>query len=135
MVSTTEHLNCFPSIRLWNETDGAPTKLDRVLVMQRGLADLSDVISHGGFAGKNVLIVKMIAMSVAKCLKEMNGYGFIHGDVKSRNFVMVRAGEYAAIDLDAAAPIDGKSLAGQKTTSSGCLPPEQAQVVLHQRLA
>jgi hypothetical protein len=58
---------------------------------------------------------------------------------------MRRNGEFGVIDLDAAATFDptkarhpdtpaeerGWYLAGQKSTSSGCLPPEQAELVLH----
>ena len=51
----------------------------------------------------------------------------MHGDVKARNFVSRGEGVgYAAIDLDNAALIG--EYAGQKRTSSGYLPPEQAAV-------
>jgi serine/threonine protein kinase len=52
----------------------------------------------------------------------------MHGDVKAPNFVSCGEGVgYAAIDLDNAALI-GLEEAGQKQTSSGYLPPEQAAV-------
>jgi serine/threonine protein kinase len=57
----------------------------------------------------------------------------MHGDVKARNFVCRGEGVgYAAIDLDNAASIDenGEEV-GQKRTSSGYLPPEQAAVEYH----
>ena len=143
-------LRDFEQVRLSTEPDGTPTKLDLLLVMERGASDLSDVISHGNFAGKNMHAVRGVAFSIAQCLREMNqpatGPGTMHGDVKNRNFVLLGPFKYGAIDLDAAATIDptraanttgaarAKYLAGQKATSSGCLPPEQAAVVLHSRL-
>lgn len=56
--------------------------------------------------------------------------------MQARNLVALGTGRgYALIDLDASAPIDGKSQVASKTTSSGCLPPEQAIVLLHKRQA
>jgi len=88
-----------------------------------------------------MLKVRVLGAEVAKCLQEMHDKNVMHGDVKHRNFVMVGIEEastavtrpVAAIDLDAAAKIDGNELAGAKPTSSGCLPPEQAAIVLHRR--
>ena len=125
-------LAAFPQVRLSTEAPDQATTLDLVLVLERGSTDLSDVISHGDLAGKSMVKVRAIATSIATCLREMHRRGFIHGDVKGRNFVMLPNGDYAAIDLDAAAAIDGATLAGQKPTSSGCLPPEQAAVLLHE---
>jgi len=78
-----------------------------------------------------MLTVRIIATSIAKCLRTMHLKKVIHGDVKNRNFVLLPSGEYAAVDLDAAAEFGQP--AGLKPTSSGCLPPEQAEVVLHRR--
>jgi len=128
-----DELKAFPQVRLSAEKDGDDTALDLLLVLERGTTDLSDVISHGGLAGKNMLRVRGIAAGIAGCLRKMHAAGVLHGDVKSRNFVLLPTLEYAAIDLDAAAAIDSVALAGQKPTSSGCLPPEQAAVLLHRR--
>ena len=131
---TAEALKHFPQIRLSTEQPGDSTILDHLLVMVRGSIDLGDSMSHGDFAGKNMLRVRSISASVAKCLQDIHAIGRItHGDVKKGNFVLLPNGEYAAIDLDAAAEIDGSALAGPKSTSSGCVPPEQAAIVLHRR--
>ena len=91
--------------------------------------DLSDVISHKNIAGKAIFMVRFIAIQIAKCLQFLNEEcKVMHGDVKARNFVSCVEGVgYAAIDLDNAALI-GLEKAGQKRTSSGYLPPEQAAV-------
>ena len=109
----TDHADCatwlqdFKQVRLSTETEGdAPTVLCHLLVMERGSSDLSDVMSHGNFGGKNMHAVRGVAHSVAQCLKEMNAAGTMHGDVKNRNFVLLGLFKYAAIDLDAAATID-----------------------------
>ena len=151
---TADSLQAVPQVRLSTEKPKPgetprPTTLNLLLVLERGSNDLSDITSHGDFAGINMLTVRAIAASIAKCLQTMHAKGVLHGDVKSRNFVLLTTGEHAAIDLDTAATIDPSAaatlcitdprqlpaicLAGQKPTSSGCLPPEQAAVVLHRR--
>ena len=96
--------------------------------------DLSDVISHKNIAGKAIFMVRFIAIQIAKCLQFLNEEcKVMHGDVKARNFVSGSEGVgYAAIDLDNAALID-KENAGQKRTSSGYMPPEQAKVEYYLR--
>jgi serine/threonine protein kinase len=140
-----EALTQFPQIRLSTEPAGQGTSLNLLLVMERGSSDLSDIISHADLAGKDMLRVRTIAISTAKCLQYLHSKGKMHGDLKPRNLVMLRNGEFGVIDLDAAATFDptkarhpdtpaeerGWYLAGQKDTSSGCLPPEQAELVLH----
>lgn len=110
--------------------------LKYLLVMDKGAADLSDIISHGNVAGKSPYEVLGIAVKLAECLRFVGDEcNMMHGDVKSRNFVDRGKGfGLAIIDLDAAAEINGTNLAGQKVTSSGCLPPEQAAVVLYNRM-
>ena len=83
-------------------------------------------------AGKNLAKVRQVAECITYVLEGIAGEGAIHGDVKPRNFVMVKGDDYAAIDLDAAAFLDEE--VGQKETSSGCLPPEQARVVYHRNI-
>ena len=131
-------LEPFNQIKLSHEKhDGPPTSLVYLLVLEKGVADLSDVISHANIAGRfrAVDTVKAIAIGVAESLQELSNEGLIHGDVKARNFVEMpmmtdsQQKRYAIIDLDAAAKI-GK-LAAQKQTSSGLLPPEQAAVLRH----
>ena len=105
--SIPEALTNFSKIKLSTEKQGDGTVLDHLLVMERGSTDLSDVMSHGDLAGRNMLHVRSISSSTAKCLQEMNGKGVTHGDVKSRNFVLVLiTSKHAAIDLDAAASIN-----------------------------
>ena len=96
--------------------------------------DLSDILSHQNIAGKDILLVRSIAIDIAKCLQFLNEKcKVMHGDVKARNFVSRGEGlGYAAIDFDNAAII-GSEKAGQKQTSSGYLPPEQAVVEYHMR--
>ena len=106
-------------------------EFNHLLVMECGNKnDLSDVISHK----KAIFMVRFIAIQIAKCLQFLNEEcKVMHGDVKARNFVSGSEGfGYAAIDLDNAALID-KENAGQKRTSSGYLPPEQAAVEYHLR--
>jgi serine/threonine protein kinase len=110
----------------WRKGD---IEFKHLLVMDCGNKnDLSDVISHKNIAGKNVHAVRSIAIQIAGCLKFLNETcEVMHGDVKARNFVSRGEGVgYAAIDFDNAASIG--EYAGQKTTSSGYLPPEQAAV-------
>ena len=95
---------------------------------------LQDVISHSNMAGKNLVKVRNVATCITEVLGGITDAGVIHGDVKPRNFVMMKNGNYAAIDLDAAVVLNGESEAGQKKTSSGCLPPEQARVEYHRRI-
>lgn len=126
----------FAQIRLSDELDAtAPTKLCHMLVMERGGGgDLTDIVSHSNIAGVNVPRVTDILTSIARCLEQMAVRGVMHGDVKGRNFVLMGAGgDWAAIDLDAAARLQSEK-AGRKPTSSGFLPPEQARVVLEHRL-
>jgi ankyrin repeat protein/serine/threonine protein kinase len=105
--------------------------LKYVIVMDCGAGfDLHDFISHQNVAGKDLFAVTSIAKEIAHCLKFLNeNCGTIHGDVKARNFVARGVGlvGFAAIDLDNAASI-GRDKAGEKRTSSGYLPPEQAAV-------
>jgi serine/threonine protein kinase len=70
------------------------------LAMERGDGgDLSDLISHGNVAGVDPLVVRSVAVSVARSLKFMNEeHRVLHGDVKARNFVMRAYCEVAAID-------------------------------------
>ena len=110
-------------------------EFNHLLVMDCGNKnDLSDVISHKNIAGKAIFMVRFIAIQIAKCLQFLNEEcNVMHGDVKARNFVSRGEGVgYAAIDLDNAASIDvNGEEAGQKQTSSGYLPPEQAAVEYH----
>ena len=111
-------------------------EFNHLLVMECGNKnDLSDVISHKNIAGKAIFMVRFIAIQIAKCLQFLNEEcKVMHGDVKARNFVSGSEGfGYAAIDLDNAALID-KENAGQKRTSSGYMPPEQATVEYHIRI-
>jgi ankyrin repeat protein/serine/threonine protein kinase len=107
-----------------------------VIVMDCGAGyDLHDFISHQNVAGKDLMTVTTIAKEIALCLKYLNETcGIIHGDVKARNFVAKGVGKigFAAIDLDNASSI-GREPAGQKRTSSGYLPPEQANVEAYNR--
>jgi serine/threonine protein kinase len=131
----------YPQIRLSSEHkwDGAstcliPTSLKYLLVMDRGAADLSDVISHGDIAGLDVPAALGVAAQVARCLQFLNEEkGVMHGDVKGQNFVdMGRDGitfAFAAVDLDAATLI-GASPVGVKIASTGNMSPEHAAVVL-----
>ena len=123
----------FPQVKLAIEVKGQGTALDLLHVMQQGSTDLSDVVSHSNMAGTDSLKVRQVATNIARCLQIMHHEGVIHGDVKPRNFVMVQDGNYAAIDLDAAALL-GKEKVGQKQTSSGCLPPEQARIEQYRRV-
>ncbi|KAL3923598.1 MAG: hypothetical protein SGILL_001568 [Bacillariaceae sp.] len=110
--------------------------LKYVIVMDCGAGyDLCDLISHQNIAGKDLLTVAAVAKEIALCLKFLNETcGIIHGDVKARNFVAKGVGKvgFAAIDLDNASSI-GREAAGQKRTSSGYLPPEQAAVEAYER--
>jgi len=110
-------------------------EFNHLLVMECGNKnDLSDVISHKNIAGKAIFMVRFIAIQIAKCLQFLNEEcKVMHGDVKAPNFVSCGEGVgYAAIDLDNAASIDENGEeAGQKRTSSGYLPPEQAAVEYH----
>ena len=83
-------------------------------------------------AGKDLERVRHVATRITHVLEGITDAKAIHGDVKPRNFVMVKGDDYAAIDLDAAAFLDEE--VGQKETSSGCLPPEQARVVYHRNI-
>ena len=118
----------------WRKGD---IEFNHLLVMDCGNKnDLSDVISHKNIAGKDALMVRSIAIQIAKCLQFLNEEcNVMHGDVKARNFVSRGEGVgYAAIDLDKAASTDENGEeAGQKQTSSGYLPPEQAAVEYHLR--
>ncbi|KAL3918524.1 MAG: hypothetical protein SGILL_004196, partial [Bacillariaceae sp.] len=111
-------------------------KIKYVIVMDCGAGyDLHDFISHQNVAGKDLLTVTAIAKEIALCLKFLNEKcRIIHGDVKARNFVAKGVGRigFAAIDLDNASSI-GRESAGQKRTSSGYLPPEQAAVEAYDR--
>lgn len=140
---TPEDLAPFKGIGLIDEDEKDGNKLDQsnlkyMLVLARGSADLSDIISHRNVAGTNLHLALDIAISVAECLQYLNEKcNVMHGDVKSRNFVDTGF-NYAAIDLDAAAQIGAAGeagLAGRKKTSSGYLPPEQAAVVLNESRA
>jgi serine/threonine protein kinase len=129
----------------WKRRKG-DIEFNHLLVMERGgRNDLSDIISHQNFVAKDILKVRDIAIAIARILEFLNETcGVMHGDVKARNFVPL--GEdvviaspdhddvvvYAAIDLDNAALI-GKEYAGQKRTSSGYMPPEQADVEYYLR--
>ena len=77
-------------------------------------------------------MVRSIAIQIAKCLQFLNETcEVMHGDVKARNFVSRGEGVgYTVIDFDNAALI-GLEEAGQKRTSSGYLPPEQAAIEYH----
>jgi len=112
-------------------------EFNHLLVMDCGNKnDLSDVISRQNIASKDVHAVRSIAIQIAKCLQFLNEEcNVMHGDVKARNFVSRGEGVgYAAIDLDKAASTDENGEeAGQKQTSSGYLPPEQAAVEYHLR--
>jgi serine/threonine protein kinase len=129
-------LRGFDMIRLnQDSTSGrVAQQLRHVLVMDRGGLDLHNVVSSQDIAGKKLPFVLHVVMSIAKCLQFMNETcGLIHGDVKASNFVSTSVGgDFLAIDLDNAALI-GKEKAGQKRTSSGYLPPEQAAVELYER--
>jgi serine/threonine protein kinase len=143
-----EELAPFKQIKLTKDNDLSRYLLDHessekeevpilkyMLVLDKGIADLSDIISHDNVAGTNVHLALHIAICAAKCLQHINEEcAVMHGDVKARNFVaMGVGGGYAAIDFDAAAKIDEEDLAGQKETSSGCIPPEQAGIVAYLR--
>ena len=125
----------FPQLRLAGAA-GAQN-LPYLLVMPCGVGgDLFDVMAHANVAGKDAFAVRAIAVDIAKCLQFLHERGVMHGDIKSRNLVSLGPGKgYAVIDLDAAATIDGIQLAGEKQTSSSCLPPEQAAVLLHHELS
>jgi len=110
-------------------------EFNHLLVMDCGIKnDLSDVISHKNIAGKDVHAVRSIAIQIAKCLQFLNEEcNVMHGDVKARNFVSRGEGVgYAAIDFDNSALMSSEE-AGQKRTSSGYLPPEQAAVEYYLR--
>ena len=77
-----EALTQFPQIRLSTEPAGQGTSLNLLLVMERGSSDLSDIISHADLAGKNMLRVRTIALSAAKCLQYLHSKGKMHGDFK-----------------------------------------------------
>ena len=140
---TVEELRGFPQIRLVGDHTVTArsqhvqsTHLPYLLVMPRASdGDLFDAIQHMNVAGTNrALAVGVVAVGVAKALKYINAAGVMHGDVKPRNVVPLKDWKgYAIIDLDAAADIDGQARAGQKPTSSGCVPPEQAVVLLYGR--
>ena len=116
------------------KADKSGPDLDFLLVMEAGLGDLGDLISHGYVAGKNVAKIRSVASGIAVCLQGMHAKKMLHGDVSKRNFAMLAGGRCTAIDLAAAVKIDGESLAGQTTnTASGSLPPEQAAIVYHRR--
>lgn len=107
-----------------------------LLVMGCGAGvDLHDVIGHQNIAGKDLGAVVSTAKDLAQCLRFLNEKcGVMHGDVKARNFVARGVGlGFATIDLDNAASIVDGEAAGQKRTSSGYLPPEQAAVELSLR--
>jgi serine/threonine protein kinase len=129
-VNLQNELEPYPNIRLQG------SDLKYIIVMDCGAGyDLHDFISHQNVAGKDLFAVTSIAKEIALCLKFLNETcGIIHGDVKARNFVARGVGlvGFAAIDLDNAAFIESET-AGQKRTSSGYLPPEQAAVEVFDR--
>ena len=59
----------FPQIKL---SGGSSNELKYLIVMDKGMGDLSDIISHDGIAGRNMHLSLHIAISVAKCLQFIN---------------------------------------------------------------
>jgi hypothetical protein len=118
-------------------SESNPMQLEFLLVMECGIGeDLSDIISHQqNIAGKNLRLVIYIALEIAKCLQFLNeDMGISHGDVKERNVISRGVAKgYLMIDLDNSARLGDP--AGQKETSTGYLPPEQAKVLYHKRTA
>ena len=117
--------------------DANAAVLPCLIVMPRaGTDDLFDVMNHNmNIAGRNHgVAISVIAVGVAKALRHLNDAGVMHGDVKARNFVPLKNFKgFAIVDLDAAASTTDGQSAGAKTTSSGCVPPEQAVVLRHTR--
>jgi len=128
------HKNVYVNKTKETETNG---QLEYLLVMDCGCGlDLEDIISHQDIAGSNLPLALHISISIAERLQFLNEEcGIIHGDVKARNFISCGASaKFIAIDLDNSSII-GKDEAGRKITSTGCLPPEQAEVVQYNQFA
>ena len=105
-----------------------------LLVMPQAKHDLSDVLSHSRFAGRERMKVIEILEQVAGHLKYLNEICHrIHGDLKPRNLIQLEMQDdsgvtvlvWVLIDLDASCEIG--SAAGQKITSSAYYPPEMAR--------
>jgi serine/threonine protein kinase len=131
----SQELELFKNIRLEGSGDRI---INHILEMSCGLGDdLSDVISHQDIAGKNLVSVCQIALSIAKVLRFLNETCHIlHGDVKPRNFIVWKTGgQCVAIDLDNSRDISNLDDTGgnAKETSSGYLPPEHAVLLCAQR--
>jgi len=127
----SQEIELFQKIRL--EGNGTRT-INHLLEMSCGLGDdLSDVISHQDIAGKNLVSVCQIALSIAKVLRFLNETCHVlHGDVKARNFIVWKTGgQCVAIDLDNSRDISNldDSNGNSKETSSGYLPPEHAALL------
>lgn len=114
------------------DTHTKTTPICHVVIMKYVTAnDLNDVISHHNIAGKKVDVVRNLAISIAKNLRFLNETcQVMHGDVEARNFIPSGTrGDYVTIDLDSSSNIAGMEAVDQKEIGSGCLPPEQAEVL------
>jgi serine/threonine protein kinase len=105
-----------------------------LLVMPQAKHDLSDVLSHSRFAGRDRTEVIKILAQVVDHLQYLNeGCNRLHGDLKPRNLIQLEITAdngvtvlvWVLIDLDASCEIG--SPAGQKITSSAYYPPEMAR--------
>eukprot|EP00977_Amphora_coffeiformis_P027874 scaffold34655_cov157-Amphora_coffeaeformis.AAC.5 len=133
-VNLRKALVPFKSIRPSVMNPNTAPDLDYLLVMECGSSlDASDVIFQQDIAAKNIGAILHMARSIARVLYYFNDKCHItHGDTKDRNFICQGArGDYAAIDMDNS--VRHGELVGQKRSSSGYIPPEQARVEYYLR--
>ena len=132
-VNLSELLVPYKSIRTGARNPNVTPDLDYLLVMECDASlDASDIILQRETTN-NIGTVLHIAKSIAGVLYYFNDKCHIcHGDTKDRNFIRQgMSGGFAAINMDNSARHG--ELLGQKRSSLGYLPPEQARVEYYLR--
>eukprot|EP00942_MAST-04A_sp_MAST-4A-sp1_P009371 g9371.t1 len=97
-----------------------------VLVMERGIGSLFQELSTQRIAGCKLKEIEYLFRQAVKNVGQLHQIGYIHCDLKPRNFVQVEGHGLLLCDLDAACQV-GQTRDIDMKSSTGYCPPELAQ--------
>ena len=88
-----------------NKEGDCRDKFPNILVFEFGDRTLDTIIKHERIAGS--FLSKQIALNLAEAVFTLHDSGYVHGDLKPLNIVIVQGTRLKLIDLDVSAKIGG----------------------------